>query len=203
MTGLLEHGIADRTPGRILPEPLDRVTDPILVADDERTYSDVNQAAVNALGRSKEAIIGRSIDEVFSEADNLRARVNCGAQLERFLCTGPRPMLSRSSRLRAPAYQVADRRPACCRACPSVNRHHRPFVNMGRLCSCGLLPLTPRRSPPNRNHSIGSRGVVSAAVTLGRHGRPIAAGQRRRGAALGELHTRALAGVRRISASVL
>jgi PAS domain S-box-containing protein len=69
VTAFLEHGTVDRTLERLLPEQLDRVTDLILVADDERKYVDVNQAAVKALGRPKEAIVGQSIDEFFSEAD--------------------------------------------------------------------------------------------------------------------------------------
>ena len=45
------------------------MTDLILVADDERKYVDVNRAAVKALGRPEEAIVGQSIDDFFSEAD--------------------------------------------------------------------------------------------------------------------------------------
>jgi PAS domain-containing protein len=57
-------------PGRLMPEQLDLVADPILVADNNRKYVDVNRAAVDALKQPRESIIGRSIDDFFGEADN-------------------------------------------------------------------------------------------------------------------------------------
>ena len=54
--------------GRILLEAADAAADIILVADDERRYVDLNQAAADVLGLPREAVIGRSIDDFFSEA---------------------------------------------------------------------------------------------------------------------------------------
>jgi PAS domain-containing protein len=54
--------------GRILLEAADAAADIIFVADDERRYVDMNQAAADALGLPREAVIGRSIDDFFSEA---------------------------------------------------------------------------------------------------------------------------------------
>jgi PAS domain S-box-containing protein len=60
----------DRKPGRLLPEQLDHVPDPILIVDNDRKYVDVNHAAVKALGGTRETIIGRSIGDYFSPADD-------------------------------------------------------------------------------------------------------------------------------------
>jgi PAS domain S-box-containing protein len=57
-------------PRRILLEAADAAADIILVADDERRYVDLNQAAVDALGLPREAISGRPIDDFFVEAKN-------------------------------------------------------------------------------------------------------------------------------------
>jgi PAS domain-containing protein len=70
-TGLedpLAAGNVSDTPGRILMEAADAAADIILVADDDRKYVDLNQAAAKALGLPKRDIIGRSIDDFFSEA---------------------------------------------------------------------------------------------------------------------------------------
>ena len=70
LSGFQDDDTSDGKPERILPEQLDRVPDPILVADDDRKYVDVNRAAVKILGGTRETIIGRSIDDFFSEADS-------------------------------------------------------------------------------------------------------------------------------------
>jgi PAS domain S-box-containing protein len=70
LTGFLDDSKPYRRPGRLLPEQLDHVPDPILIADNDRRYIDVNQAAVKALGGTRETIIGRTIDEYFSQADD-------------------------------------------------------------------------------------------------------------------------------------
>jgi PAS domain S-box-containing protein len=68
--GFLDDSKHDQKPARLLPEQLDHVPEPILIADNERKYVDVNQAAVKALGGTRETIIGRSIDDYFSQADD-------------------------------------------------------------------------------------------------------------------------------------
>ena len=70
VTEFLEHGTVDRRPGRLMPEQLDLVADPILIVDNDRKYVDVNQAAAKLLGRTRETIIGRSIGDHFSRADD-------------------------------------------------------------------------------------------------------------------------------------
>ena len=70
LTALLGGDKSDRKRERFLPEQLDRVPDPILVADNDRKYVDVNRAAEKLLGGKRERIFGRSIDDFFSEADS-------------------------------------------------------------------------------------------------------------------------------------
>ena len=70
-TGLGDPLAADNvsdTPGRVLLEAADAAADIILVANDERKYVDVSQAATKALGLPRREIIGHSIDDFFSEA---------------------------------------------------------------------------------------------------------------------------------------
>ena len=52
---------------RILLEAANAALDVILVADDERRYVDFNRAASEALGLTREAIIGHRIEEFFFE----------------------------------------------------------------------------------------------------------------------------------------
>jgi PAS domain S-box-containing protein len=52
---------------RVLLEAANAAPDVILIADDERRYVDLNRAASEALGLPREAIIGRRIEEFFSE----------------------------------------------------------------------------------------------------------------------------------------
>ena len=69
-TGFLDDGEADRKPGRLLPEQLDRVPDPILIVDNDRKYVNLNRAAEMLLGGARERIIGRSIGDYFSATDD-------------------------------------------------------------------------------------------------------------------------------------
>jgi PAS domain-containing protein len=52
---------------RVLLEAANAALDLILVADDERRYVDLNRAASEALRLEREAIIGRRIEEFFTE----------------------------------------------------------------------------------------------------------------------------------------
>ena len=52
---------------RVLLEAANAALDVILIADDERRYVDLNRAASEALGLPREAIIGRRIEEFFSD----------------------------------------------------------------------------------------------------------------------------------------
>ena len=53
---------------RVLEAAADAAQDVILIADDERRFVDLNQAAVEALGLRRDEIIGRPIEDFFSEA---------------------------------------------------------------------------------------------------------------------------------------
>ena len=70
VTGFLDDRKPDRKPARLLPEQLDHVPDPILIVDNDRKFVDVNQAAEKVLGGTRETIIGRSIGDYFSRADD-------------------------------------------------------------------------------------------------------------------------------------
>jgi PAS domain S-box-containing protein len=59
---------AARNGGRILESAAEAAPDVILVADDERRFVDVNRAAEDLLALPRQQIIGRRIDEFFSEA---------------------------------------------------------------------------------------------------------------------------------------
>ena len=53
---------------RLIESAADAALDIILVADDERRFVDLNRAAADALGLPREELIGRRIEEFFSEA---------------------------------------------------------------------------------------------------------------------------------------
>ena len=53
---------------RVLEAAADAAQDLILVADDERRFVDLNQAAAEVLGLRRDEVLGRRIDEFFSEA---------------------------------------------------------------------------------------------------------------------------------------
>src|SRR5208282_1041755 len=55
-------------PEHVLEKAAMAAPDIILVADDERRYVDVNEAAAKVLGLPRDEIVGRRIDEFFSEA---------------------------------------------------------------------------------------------------------------------------------------
>lgn len=54
--------------GGVLEAAAMHALDVILVVDDQRRFVDVNEAAVQALGRPRDQIIGRCIDDFFSVA---------------------------------------------------------------------------------------------------------------------------------------
>jgi PAS domain-containing protein len=55
-------------PSRILERAAEAALDIILVADNDRRFVDVNQAAADVLGLPRDEIVGRRIEEFFSEA---------------------------------------------------------------------------------------------------------------------------------------
>ena len=59
---------AARNGVRVLESAAEAAPDVILVADDERRFVDVNRAAEDLFGLPREQILGRRIDEFFSEA---------------------------------------------------------------------------------------------------------------------------------------
>jgi PAS domain-containing protein len=55
--------------GEILLEAARAASDVILVMDDERKYVELNLAAVTTIGLPREAILGRTLDDFFEEAE--------------------------------------------------------------------------------------------------------------------------------------
>jgi PAS domain-containing protein len=61
-------GFSGRRCERVLEAAADSAMDLILIADDERRFVDLNRAASDVLAHPREEIIGRRIEEFFSEA---------------------------------------------------------------------------------------------------------------------------------------
>lgn len=61
-------GFSGRKRERVLEAAADAAMDLILIVDDERRFVDLNRAASDILGHPREAVIGRRIEDFFSEA---------------------------------------------------------------------------------------------------------------------------------------
>ncbi|HTR36967.1 MAG TPA: PAS domain-containing protein [Bryobacteraceae bacterium] len=61
-------GLSGRRRERVLEAAADEAMDLILIVDDERRFVDLNRAASKVLGQPREEIIGRRIEDFFSEA---------------------------------------------------------------------------------------------------------------------------------------
>lgn len=64
----LPEGREEIAPAQILQKAAEAAMDVILVADDERRFVEVNEAAARILGLPRHEILGRRIEEFFSEA---------------------------------------------------------------------------------------------------------------------------------------
>jgi PAS domain-containing protein len=60
--------LSQPSPSQIMGHAAAAALDGILVADDQRRFVDVNEAAASVLGLPRNEIVGRRIDEFFSEA---------------------------------------------------------------------------------------------------------------------------------------
>lgn len=61
-------GLTGRRRERVLEAAADEAMDLILIVDDERRFVDLNRAASAVLGQPREEVIGRRIEDFFSEA---------------------------------------------------------------------------------------------------------------------------------------
>jgi len=66
--GLFPARLASGPPDHVLEKAVAASIDVILVADDDRRFVELNQAGVDLFGLPRNEIVGRRIDEFFSEA---------------------------------------------------------------------------------------------------------------------------------------